>query len=230
MRLAVLALCLCLPLPGLAQDRAREIAVTGTGVVAAVPDMAEIRVEVARQARKAEGAMAAASDAVAAVLAGAEAAGIEARDMRTAAIGLGPLYDYPPDAPPRFTGYQATSSLVLRIRDLARVGPVLDRLVGDGANGIAGPDFTVADPDPLRDEARRAAVADARDQAALLARAAGVTLGPVMRITDGPAAVPGPVFDQPMMLEAAGRAMPVAPGEIEFRESVSVIYAIAGDG
>ena len=76
------------------------------------------------------------------------------------------------------------NNLTLRIRDLTRVGALLDQVVTLGANSISGPTFTVDDPTPLQDKARRAAIADALRKGKLYAGAAGIALGPIFRIDE----------------------------------------------
>ncbi|HEX2256256.1 MAG TPA: SIMPL domain-containing protein, partial [Afifellaceae bacterium] len=113
----------------------------------------------------------------------------------------------------------------VRIRDIAQAGGLLDRAVELGSNYVTGINFTAADPKPLEDEARRAAVADARGKAELYAEAAGVTLGPVVRIEEEQDQFGGP---QPMMARsmAAESAVPVEAGEITFRARVRVDWAL----
>ncbi len=122
------------------------------------------------------------------------------------------------------TGYVAAIDLMVRVRDLAALGGVLDAVISDGANAMNGIAFAVAEPAPLEDEARRAAVADARAKAEVLADAAGIALGEVIAIHEGGATpVPGPVMRSMAMAESA---VPIAGGEIDVRARVSVVYAI----
>ena len=203
-----------------------QIAVIGEGVVSAVPDMATVRVGVAREARAAGDAMRAASDAARAVLLRLEVLGIEARDVQTAGIRLDPRYQHTNDGrPPKITGYVASNDLSVRVRDLDALGAVLDGVVSDGANGLGGLTFGVAEERTLMDEARRLAVADAQAKAELLAEASGIGLGPVLSISmGGPVAQPFPA-GRSMAMEAA--AVPIAAGEMDFRQTVSIVFAIA---
>lgn len=229
MRLASFVICLALACPGLAaaQDLQPQIAVQGEGVVAAEPDMAIISMGVTREARTASAAMDGASAATADVLASVKAAGIEPRDVQTSSISLSPNWDHTRSGPPVVNGYVASNQLSVRVRDLAELGGLLDRVVGDGANTMNGLSFAVAEPRPLEDEARTAAVKDARAKAELLAAAAGVTLGPVISIAEaGSFAPPGAMMRT--MADESAMAVPVAAGEIEYRISVSVVFGIAG--
>lgn len=218
----VLALCAGV---GFAEDRAREIVVTGEGVSSAAPDMATIRVGVAREARLAGDALRMTSDAMTLVLALLEKAGIAARDVQTTNVGLNPRYQRTNDGqPPRVVGYVASNDLMVRVRDLEALGSVLDAVVSEGANAMNGIFFSVADPAPLETEARRAAVSDARAKAEVLADAAGVDVGPVISIHEGGALpTPGPVMRSMAMDESA---VPIAGGEVDVRSQVTIVFAI----
>ena len=210
---------------GFAEGRAREIVVTGEGIVNAAPDMATVRIGVAREARLAGDALRMTSEAMTAVLALLKNAGIEGRDVKTTNVSLNPRYQRTNDGrPPRVVGYIASNDLMVRVRDLAELGGVLDAVVSEGANAMNGIFFAVADPAQLETEARRAAVADARAKAEVLADAARVALGPVMSIHEGGAApVPGPVMRSMAMEESA---VPIAGGEIDIRSQVTIVFAI----
>lgn len=226
--IAMVAVLAIFPAVSVAQDVARQIVVSGQGRVSAQPDMAVIRIGIRREARAAADALGAAADAVASVLSELEKAGIATRDIQTATVTLTPNYRYSNDgSPPRFLGYVSGSDLTVRIRALDRLGAVLDAVATDGATSFSGPSFQVADPAPLEDDALAAAVADAARKAAVMADAAGVTLGAVVDMTEAGAAAPQPMLRGTMMEAAADSAMPVAAGEVDFRSSVAVTYAIS---
>ncbi len=204
----------------------RHIAVSGEGVVSQAPDMAMVTLGVSREARLAGQAMRATSEAMAEVLLGLESAGLETRDIQTTNIGLFPRYERTNDGrQPRVVGYIASNDVQIRVRDLDALGGILDAVVGDGANQMNGIQFMLSDPSSAMDEARAAAVADARAKADVLATAAGVTLGDVLSIREGGGAnVPGPMV-RGMAMEQA--AVPIAGGEVDTRTQVSIIFAIA---
>lgn len=213
--------------PASAESVAREIIVAGEGRVSVVPDMATLRIGVQRQSRTAGEAMSLASADMSAVLKKLLAVGIENRDLQTSNVGLSPRYQHFNDGrPPRITGYIASNNLVVRVRDLNLLGKVLDQVVDDGANTLNGIFFGVADKAPSRERARELAVTDARTKAGQLARAAGVELGKVMTIREsGVGQTPVPI-QRGMMLEAAD-STPIAAGEIDILEQVTVIFGIS---
>lgn len=226
MRLMVLVFWV-LGLAGAAIAEPRSITVTGEGVVYTVPDMAVLTLEVSEEAKEAGVALESVTARAQTVFARLEAMEIAARDMQTGTVSLNPLWSRPRDndSPPQIRGYRAATQVTIRLRDLGLLKTVFGAVVEDGANGFGGLRFAVQEPAPLRDAARKAAVADAKARAALYAEAAGVSLGPVVRISESSAGVP-----QPMMMAraemVADAGMPVAAGEMEFSASVTMVFAI----
>lgn len=201
------------------------VTVTGEGAVDLPPDMATIRMGVVTQARTAADALTANSAAMAEVLALLREAGIGERDLQTSGLSLMPQRDdRTGTAEPRAVRFVARNGVVVRVRDLAALGPVLDRVVQGGANTFDGLDFGLADPAAALAEARRKAVADARLKAETYAGAAGLTLGPVLLIADQSG------FVQPMEMRMAASAMdgvPIAAGEVSVRASVTMTWTLA---
>ena len=201
------------------------ITVTGEGIVAAVPDLATVSLGVTMQGDTAAAAMAAGNTALQAVLERLKAAGIEDRDLQTSNLSLNPNWQSGDGTTaPVIVGYIASNILSVRVRDLDKLGAVLDAVVTDGANTLNGISFGLADPDPVLDEARGEAVADARGRAELLVGAAGVKLGRILSIAEsgGMMPMPAPMF----RMEAASDAVPVAGGEVGMSASVTITYEI----
>lgn len=201
------------------------ITVTAEGRVTAVPDMAHVSVGVVQRDATANAALDAMSVATAQVLARLQTSGLAPGDIQTGHLSLQPHYEQlTPDAMPEQTGFEASTTLDIRVRDLAILGKVLDAVVADGANQLGGIRFDVADPAPLLDQARRAAVAEARARADLYATAAGVSLGALQSLTEQ-GGVGGPVMEARMMDMAS--AVPVAAGEVALSATVTMVWAIA---
>lgn len=213
--------------PAMAQTRAPNvISVTGEATVTATPDLATIDGGVISGAKTAREASEATNRTMAAVLAALKSSGIAETDIRTARISLQPQQSMrgPAQDHPQITGYRASNRVTVRIRDIARVASTIDTLVGAGANDIGGIDFVVTKASGLLDEARSRAIADARRKADIYAKAAGVTLGPAISITEDGASPP-----MPMQMRAAfkgGAGTPVSPGEETLQVSVQVSFEI----
>jgi len=215
--------------PAAAQSAAspRQVSIQGEGQASAAPDEAVIGGGTQVQARTAKEAMDGNSTAMRQVLEALKQAGIAERDVATSALSLRPVIEQGSGNRPRVTGYAAGHRITVRVRDLARLGDVLDRMVAGGANQIDGLDLTVSNWSAKVDEARVAAVADARRKAEALAQAAGARLGKVVTITEHGGATP-----PPMVRSSAARTLsysgpaPVATGDQTFRLSVSVVWEL----
>lgn len=238
-RLFVPALIFALALPFAAQAQEKRpfatIDVTGRGEAVVAPDMAIVNLAVLREAETARIALDRNNEAMAEVIAAMKEAGIADRDLQTAGLSINPRYVYPQNndgtAEPRIVAYQVTNSLTVRVRDLARVGEILDRSVTLGVNQGGSIAFANDDPSGATAEARRSAVEDAVDRATTLADAAGVELGDVISISERAAPPPMPYQERAMMRVAAQDAaasVPVEVGENSYVVNVDMTFAIGG--
>jgi len=118
--------------------------------------------------------------------------------------------------------------VALRVRDLAKLGDLLDKVTVAGANRIDGIDFIVSNQEALLDEARRKAVADAKDKADLYARAAGFTLGKVINLVEEGTPSPRPMARAAAPgLAMAATPVPVEAGEMTLSMRVRVVWSLA---
>lgn len=210
--------------PSLAQTMG-QITVTGEASVTGAPDMAILSLGVTSEGSTAAEAMAANTAALANVVERLKTAGIDARDLQTSNLSLNPNWsNYDSASGQKITGYTASNLLTVRIRSLPDLGGVIDAAIKDGANALNGLSFGLSEPRPALDEARKGAVADAKAKAQLYAEAAGVTLGPIVSITEsGGMPVPGPMFRAEAMMSGAP---PVEAGEIATTAAVTIVYQI----
>lgn len=171
--LATLALLITVHTPAVAQ-KSRYITVEGRGTVTAPPDLARIVTGVTARADTAREAVDRNSQAMEALMVVLGKFKIADDDIRTSNFNVSPFYDrYDRNRAREIVGYQATHQVTVTVRKLARLGALLDAVVGAGSNRVSGVQFDIAAPEPLLDRARRAAVADAKRRAALYAKAAG---------------------------------------------------------
>jgi uncharacterized protein YggE len=229
MRRAALVIALALiGAPALAEtpaDFPAAISVTGEASISVPPDLASVDAGVATDAKTAREASEANNTAMAKVLAALKAANIEAKDIQTSRLSLQPQYAPNRSGPSPIVGYRASNRVTVRIRDVSKVAGVIDTLVGAGANDIGNVNFEVSQASKLLDDAREKAVADARRKAEIYARAAGVTLGAPLSISEEGA--PRPMFRAKMAAPMAAAApTPIAQGEEMLSVSVSVTWAI----
>ncbi|KQT83393.1 SIMPL domain-containing protein [Aurantimonas sp. Leaf443] len=221
----------------LAQDAAPDrprIDVTGTGEASGTPDLALASFTVLSVEETARAALDRTNETMARVSTAMKEFGIEARDLQTSDFAVSPQYRYdnddtPPQNPPAIVGYEVRNTLSVRVRDLAKLGEILDKAVTLGVNQGGSLTFAFDDPAALREAARRDAVADARATAAVLAEAAGVTLGAVRHIEVGTDEMPPmPMLQSMKRMDAApAPAVPVETGESTVRATVRMEFDIA---
>jgi uncharacterized protein YggE len=226
---AVLALAagVLLAAPAWADSLPPAITVTGEATVSVPPDLAEVEAGVTSDAKTAREASETNNATMGKLLQALKAAGIDARDIQTSRLSL-----QPQNAPNRagsaaITGYRASNRVTVRLRDVSKVAGTIDMLVGAGANDIGGINFMVSQASKLLDDARSQAVADARRKAEIYAKAAGVTLGAPLSISEEGS--PGPMPFRKMMGGMAA-ATPVAQGEETLSVTVNVSWAIKTAG
>ena len=203
--------------------------VTATGKTTRTPDLATIEAGVVTQAGTAAAALSDNSGRMARVLAALKAAGVASRDIATSTVRLNPQYRYADNQPPAITGYQATNTVTVKFRDIAKSGSILDALVAQGANQIDGPNLSLADPDAALDEARADAVARARARAELYAKAAGLSVARIVSIDETGENAGGPPPPRPIMYARAEAAAPptqIAPGETDVTATLSVRFLL----
>jgi uncharacterized protein YggE len=204
--------------------------ITAQGETTRVPDVATTRAGVVTQGTTAAVALAENAKRMAAVLDALKRAGVAPRDNRTASVSLSPQYRYADGQTPVVTGYQASNSVSIRFRDIARAGAILDALVTEGANQIDGPTLSIDQPEAALDEARADAVKRARTRAELYARAAGLSVSRILSISEAgqnDGSTPQPImFSNRAMAAGADSSTRVVPGETEVTVSVNVRFLL----
>ena len=232
----LLGLALLCPLGSTAQagpdeTSTRSITVTGTGEVAAAPDLAVVHFAVETEAETAASAATRNAETVEAVLTALrQHLGADDR-VTTTGYHVSPQYRQPgPPRPadgnqePQIVGYTARNQARVELHDLTGVGVVIDAALEAGANRVDGLQFELAERGPHLQKALAQASREARAQAEAIAEALGVALGEVVEArTD--AAAPGP-RTMAMAMEASGATTPVEPGEIHVQATLTVSWAI----
>ncbi|MDS7597591.1 SIMPL domain-containing protein [Agrobacterium tumefaciens] len=226
-----------IPLAGaaLAQEAGTKeatISVSGEGQSAVAPDMAILSFSVVKQAETAAAALSENSKALSEVLKALKASAIEDRDLQTSNFSVQPLYKHyePKDGvyvAPEITGYQVSNGLTVRVRDLKKLGEILDTSVKLGINQGGDISFTNDKPEATVTEARKLAVADALAKAKTLTEAAGVKLGRVIEITENtprPMPMPQGAMRASMMKEAD--SVPITSGENNYSVVVNVTFSL----
>lgn len=213
--------------PALAQaPEPRTLSMAGHGEVKAAPDQVEITAGASTAAPSAAAALSANTVRMKTIFNALQKLGVPEKNIQTSNFSVSPQYTGGANnEAPRLTGYQVNNSVSVRLDDVSRLGAALDALVSAGANQMNGISFSIKDPAPMLTQARIQAVADARQRAETYAKAAGVTLGPVLAISEGGNDTPRPVFRAAPMAFAA-KAVPVAAGEESVSADISIVWEI----
>jgi uncharacterized protein YggE len=220
----VVATAALLAAPAVAQPvPPAAISVTGEASVSVPPDLAQVDGGVTSDGKTAREASDTNNAAMGKVLLALKGAGIDEKDYQTSRLSLQPQYAPNRSGPSPVVGYRASNRVTIRVRDITKVANVIDVLVGAGANEVGGINFMVSQASKLLDDAREKAVADARRKADIYAKAAGVTLGEPLSISEEGSSVP--LYRGKMAAPMAAGAQ-VAQGEETLSVTVSVTWAI----
>lgn len=206
------------------------ISVTGTGEVQAEPDMAEIQVGVVTEAESAAIAVEENNEKMNRLTETLVQHDIAKEDIQTSNFQISPQRRHEPrpqpqQREPEITGYLVTNQVHITIRELPKMGEILDAVVREGANQIYGIEFSLSDRTEAASQALRKAVANARSKAEALAAEADVELGRVMAIQEGGTEWPRPMMDRAMRAQVA-ESVPISPGRLTVRADVSVTYRL----
>jgi len=153
-----------------------------------------------------------------------KALGVQDKDLSTSGYWIGPVYGQTGQT---ITGYRASEQLQVKWHTVDSVGSMLDAIVQQGGATNVSVGFGLANPKAAQAEARALAIADARSKAQAMASAAGVQLGPVIRVSDQSVStrVPYPMSYAGAADKASVTQIPV--GDLDVQVSVEVDYAIA---
>lgn len=202
------------------------ITLMGRGAIEKAPDMAMINVGVQVEAKTAADAMAQQASQMNGVFAAVKASGIAERDMQTGSMSLNPVYEYPNNARPRLTGYQASNAITIKVRKLDTLGKTLDAVVKGGGNTINGISFSVDQPEKFQNEARVEAIRDAAAKAELYAQAVGYKVKRIVTISEQEYYPQPPMPVMMRMQDMAAEATPIAAGEVSLVQTVNVVFEL----
>lgn len=203
------------------------LSVSAQAEASRVPDVASLSTGVVTQAADAKAALAANAEQMNKVMAAIKAAGIADKDIRTSGINVNPQYKYADNQAPTITGYQASNTVSIKVREIGKLGKVLDALVASGANQVNGPSFEIDKPEAVYDEARRTALEQAQARAEMYAKALGMRVRRIVSISEGGGFQP----PRPMMMAKAAMAdgfesSPVSPGETTLTANLDVVFEL----
>lgn len=210
------------------------ITVSGTGEVYTRPDLALVVFSVTTEAETVAQAMSENTQKMNSVIEDLKDMEIEEKDLKTTNFSLYPRYEYRressiyPSGERVLVGYEVTQSLRVKIRDLDKIGEIVQQATNAGANQVGSLQFTVDDEDEFKNQARELAIQEAKDRAEAITDQLGVNLVRVVNFNESGYL---PSYDYNLMKEAAvgggGEAIPqIETGENKIQVSVSITYEI----
>jgi uncharacterized protein YggE len=198
-----------------------SIVVAGQGSIAARPDRAQLSFGVSSDAKTASAALRTNAAEMTKVIAALKSQGIAAADLRTDLVSLSSRYSQNGET---VVGYTATNSVSATVRNLAKIGAIIDAAVDAGANQVSGPNLVRSSAASLYRAALRAAIADARGKARTIAAASGLHIRRITDVAESSAA-PSPT---PLTAKASADAStPVETGSTLVEATVTVTFAVA---
>lgn len=213
-----------------ADGEKRTLTLSASGSVNVRPDTAHITVGVISEADNARSALDQNNGAMTEVIDALKEKDIASRDIQTTNFAVHPRYKHFKDGQPSvISGYRVVNSVRITVRDIARLGEVLDKVVSFGSNQIGGISFSVSDTEALMDQARAKAIETARKRAQLYADAAGAAIGKVLRIEE----VTSETGPEPRYRALAAKSeaeVPIEAGETEISVRVRVVWSLTDQG
>lgn len=224
----VMSACGTVPTPAANPNQpVRQMSVNGTGEIYVIPDIAYINIGVHTKSETVTDALSQNNGQAQAVVSALGELGVDAKDIQTTAFNVYPQQEYGPSGELLRTVYAVDNTVYVTVRDLSKLGQILDAVVRSGANNINGISFDVKDKAKALTEARQKAIDDAKAQAEEIAKASGVTLGPIQNVSVYVNNVPQPVYEgKGGAMAAASSTVPVSAGQLTITANASITYEI----
>ncbi len=210
------------------QAQPRTINVTGNAQVILAPDIAYISIGVHTEAQTAKEAVDSSNTQTQAVIDAIKGQGVDAKDIQTTNFSVYQQIKTGPNGENQGTYFVTDNTVYVTMRDLSKIGNILDASVAAGANNIYGITFDVQDKEKATQTGRDEAMADALAQAEQLAKATGATVGPVQSITYY-SNTPSPIYFDTKAVAAGvggGGSVPISSGQLTLTVTVNVIYEL----
>ncbi len=209
-------------------QQVRTISAQGNGFVYIVPDIAYINVGVRVDADEVSEALAANNVQANAIADALAALGVDKADIQTSNFNVYPMQDWGPDGQISRKYYVVENTVFVTVRDLTKLGNLLDTVVSSGANTINGISFDVQDKSAAEAEARDKAIADARLEAEAIAAASGITLGDIQTVNVYTSGVVTPMYESKGIggAMAYDAAAPISAGQLKVSADANIVFEI----
>ena len=219
---------LAIPANGAGTADNRYITVTGVGTISVVPDAVRFNATVSTIGSTNAAALSAATKSAAAVRAALKTAGIATKDVRSANISVYPEYNWTQEAGTKITGYRASQTFDVLVRTASKAGSIIEAVVTAGGDSVqlGGVIPTNLNPSTATEDARAAAVANAKSKASSYAKLLGTSIGKVLSLEEQSS----PVYSSPFPTAKAGAAdaaaIEIDLGEQDVTVSITVRWAL----
>jgi uncharacterized protein YggE len=218
---------LAIPANGAGTADNRFITVTGVGTISVVPDAVRFKATVSTVGSTNAAALSSASKSAAAVRAALLKAGIATKDIRSANISVYPEYNWTQETGTKITGYRASQSFDVLVRTASKAGTIIEAVVTAGGDSVqlGGVMPTTLNPATATEDARAAAVANAKSKASSYAKLLGTSIGKVLSLEEQSS----PVYSSPFPMakaEAADSAVQIDLGEQDVTVTITVRWAL----
>jgi uncharacterized protein len=219
---------LAIPANGAGTADNRYITVTGVGTISVVPDAVRFNATVSALGTTNAAALSSASKSAAAVRTALKDAGIAVKDIRSANISVYPEYNWTQEAGTKITGYRASQSFDVLVRTASKAGSIIEAVVTAGGDNVqlGGVIPTTLNPSAATEDARAAAVLNAKSKATSYAKLLGTSVGKVLSLEEQSS----PVYSSPFPMTKAGMADAAAVeidlGEQDVTVTITVRWAL----
>lgn len=217
---------LAIPANGADTTNTRYITVTGVGTISVVPDAVRFNATVSSLASTNTAALSSASKSAAAVRAALKDKGIALKDIRSANISVYPEYNWTQESGTKITGYRASQSFDVLVRKASDAGTIIESVVTAGGDNVqlGGVIPTTLNPAIATEEARAAAVANAKSKASSYAKLLGTSIGKVLFLEEQASPIYSSPF--PMAKAEADSAVQIDLGEQDVTVTITVRWAL----
>jgi uncharacterized protein YggE len=218
---------LAIPANGAGTADNRYITVTGVGIISVVPDAVRFNATVSTVGSTNAAALSTASKSAAAVRTALKDVGIAIKDIRSASVSVYPEYNWTQETGTKITGYRASQSFDVLVRTASKAGTIIEAVVTAGGDAVqlGGVMPTTLNPATATEDARAAAVANAKSKASSYAKLLGTSIGKVLSLEEQSS----PVFSSPFPMakaEAADSAVQIDLGEQDVTVTITVRWAL----
>jgi len=170
----------------------RQISFTGSGIIYNKPDLALTNFSVITEAKTINETMIPNAEKMNKVIEVIKGQGVEDKDIKTTDFSIYPRYEYTKEEvysyyPPsnrKLVGYEMRQTIEVKIRDLKKVGEIMQSVIDAGANQVGELQFTIDNQDLIKEQAREKAIQDAKSKAQELASQLGMKLGKIINFSE----------------------------------------------